>query len=150
MRTEFYIGRNRRGDRVYITTEIRDTDRGRELSVVGHVVPKYCRKDSNAGSFGQIVMEDDALPRTPLGNHIRSVWERWHLNTMRAECEHQRARGETYASHSGAVCPDCGYRLGRSWLTEPLPDDIIADVESWPERAARALRLQLTDVLVTD
>lgn len=52
---------------------------------------------------------------------------KWHLNDMRAECEHQEARGETWTTHPSAVCPDCGYSLGSAWKKRELP----ADVEQW-------------------
>lgn len=51
---------------------------------------------------------------------------KWHLNDMHAECEHQEARGETYATHPSAECPDCGYRLGSAWRERELPADVIA------------------------
>lgn len=61
------------------------------------------------------------------------VWKRWHLNDMRAECEHQRARGETYSTHPSAECPDCGYRLGSAWLHEDVPADVLDFLELIPE-----------------
>ncbi len=50
----------------------------------------------------------------------------YHLNDMHAECEHQEARGETYATHPSAICPDCGYSLGSKWLKRDLPANVIA------------------------
>ncbi|MBW2672456.1 MAG: hypothetical protein JRD89_03450 [Deltaproteobacteria bacterium] len=58
----------------------------------------------------------------------------WHLNDMRAECEHQEARGETYKTHPGAICPDCGYALGSAWTRRELP----AEVVTWAETFAAA------------
>jgi len=55
---------------------------------------------------------------------------RWHLNDMHAECVHQEARGETYQTHPGAVCPDCGYKLGSAWTKRDLPSDVVAWAES--------------------
>ena len=49
----------------------------------------------------------------------------WHLNDMNAECEHQRARGETWQTHPEAVCSDCGYKLGSKWLRRELPTEIV-------------------------
>ncbi len=49
---------------------------------------------------------------------------KWHLNDMKAECEHQEARGETWATHPNNECPDCGYRLGTSWKKRELPSEI--------------------------
>lgn len=54
----------------------------------------------------------------------------WHLNDMHAECVHQEARGETYATHPGAECPDCGYKLGSAWTRRELPADVSAWVQS--------------------
>lgn len=54
---------------------------------------------------------------------------KWHLNDMHAECEHQEARGETYATHPSAKCPDCGYKLGSEWTKRKLPADVIAWAE---------------------
>jgi len=51
---------------------------------------------------------------------------RWHLNDMKAECTHQEARGEKWATHPEAVCPDCGYRLGSQWLKRELPPEVLA------------------------
>ena len=50
---------------------------------------------------------------------------KWHLNHMHAECSHQRARGETWLTHSMAECPDCGYKLGSKWLKEELPAEVV-------------------------
>lgn len=58
---------------------------------------------------------------------------KWHLNDMRSECQHQEARGETYTTHPGATCPDCGHRLGSAWLKRELPVDVIAWAESFGE-----------------
>lgn len=75
-----------------------------------------------------------------------ALWERWHLNDMRAACEHQRELGWTWTTHPGAICPTCNYRLGSAWLYEPLPADILdqcdaaAGVTSWsPARDTKAL-----------
>ena len=55
----------------------------------------------------------------------------WHLNDMHAECEHQQARGETYQSHPGAVCPDCGYKLGSAWKKRELPAEVVEWAETF-------------------
>ena len=58
---------------------------------------------------------------------------RWHLNDLRAECEHQEARGETWATHPSAECPDCCYKLGSAWKTRELPAEVVAWAEGLPE-----------------
>ena len=98
-----------------------------------------------------------------------ATWERWHLNDMRAGCEHQRAEGwdkrpidpdkplDSYGRHCGpdgpltwnmltwvspkdhpdglmtVPCPTCGYRFGTRWLTEEVPDEVLAFLLSLPE-----------------
>lgn len=53
----------------------------------------------------------------------------WHLNDLHAECVHQEARGETYQTHPGAECQECGYRLGSAWTKRDLPKEVVALVE---------------------
>ena len=101
-----------------------------ELSVTGEVYDSRGR-DLGGGqcvdALRRLVQEGSSpgpgLTRADLAR-LLEVWERWHLNGMQSACEHQRARGETYTTHPGAVCPDCGYRLGSAWLTELLPPDV--------------------------
>lgn len=50
----------------------------------------------------------------------------YHLNDLHAECEHQEVRGEKYTTHPGAICPDCGYKLGSAWLKRELPPQVLA------------------------
>ena len=55
-----------------------------------------------------------------------ALWDRWHLNDMRAGCEHQRALGWTkYDDHPSEPCPTCGYKYGTAWLTEEVPQDVL-------------------------
>lgn len=52
------------------------------------------------------------------------VWEYWHLNDVRAGCEHQVLMGWTYNDHPSKPCPMCGYEMGSAWQYEPLPLDV--------------------------
>lgn len=56
---------------------------------------------------------------------------RYHLNDMHSECEHQEARGESWTTHPGAVCPDCGYKLGSAWQRRELPAEVVAWAQSF-------------------
>lgn len=58
---------------------------------------------------------------------------RWHLNQMHAECIHQEERGETYSNHPGAVCGDCGYKLGSGWTRRELPAQVVAWAKGLPD-----------------
>jgi hypothetical protein len=71
-------------------------------------------------------LERDALER------LAKVWDRWHLNDMRAECEHQRALGWTFATHSGQKCPTCGYLIGSAWRKEELPAEVASFIRELP------------------
>jgi hypothetical protein len=65
---------------------------GKRLSITGVVGPM--RNGDCKGSCGQIggtKIEEFPEPWTPeLVQQFYEVWERWHLNDMRAGCEHQR------------------------------------------------------------
>ena len=76
-------------------------------------------------SFGQI--RDEIAEWFPEA----MAYFKWHLNDMHAECEHQQARGETYQTHPGAVCPDCGYKLGSAWTKRELPADVVKWAETF-------------------
>lgn len=80
---------------VYAKIEITNKDgKGQALSISGVEGPT---NDGNArGSCGQIVMDLDPADITPapgwtleLIREFLAVWDRWHLNDMRANCDHQ-------------------------------------------------------------
>lgn len=153
---------------VEIEVEIRDREQGPELTISGAIWKPH-RGDiveggQNTDSIAEL-FED--TPLAPKVQRIVEVWKRWHLNGMRAGCEHQRAEGwdkrpidpskptDAYGRHFpgqgqpswnmlawvrpdehpdgllGKPCPVCGYKYGTAWLTEPLPEEIIAEVKSW-------------------
>lgn len=152
---ERYIGRNSDGDRVFIAVELRHcgpefTTTGEpvtkhtvdhrtiteydEISIVGCVVPKFCR---NAHSFGQCREAVDnitspAVPRDTIQT-IRRLWNTRHLNGMHAGCIHQDANVPVpydsdykaiYAEQT-AKCPE-GYEYGSRWLVDVLSDEDTA------------------------
>lgn len=108
------------------------------LSICGVVARN--RYDDLTG--GQIIDYVAQLPDTSLLNgwtpalrdRLVAIWERWHLNSMRAGCDHQRALGWTYDAHPSEPCPECGYRMGSAWLFEELPLDVIEFIERLPGR----------------
>ncbi|TXH09345.1 MAG: hypothetical protein E6R04_08315 [Spirochaetes bacterium] len=68
---------------------------------------------------------------------LRTIWERWHLNGMKAACSHMTGDVLVYEpdgyggqriSCSGTVCPETGYTYGKAWLVEPLPDEVVTEV----------------------
>lgn len=64
---------------------------------------------------------------------LAALWDAWHLNDMRAACEHQRALGWTWTTHPDAACPTCGYMLGHSWLREEVPANVLAELQTFPK-----------------
>jgi hypothetical protein len=84
-------------DSVYLEASVRERDSGPELSIVAEL-----RHDQSWAGGGQCLdAVRGVLDRGELAPGIRAVdvrrlldlWERWHLNGMRAGCEHQRAAG---------------------------------------------------------
>jgi hypothetical protein len=86
------IGRGPSGD-VFCKIEVTE---GR-LSISGVEGPK--RNGDARGSAGQIEMHEWNISEyapgwnAELEQRFRAVWKGWHLNDMRAGCEHQRAEG---------------------------------------------------------
>lgn len=66
------------------------------------------------------------------------LWDRWHLNDLRAGTETQDAmlaslkmNGQPYEARClalGDFIEDRGYRYGSAWLYEPIPDDVLAEL----------------------
>jgi len=124
---------------------------GTKLSIVGVVGP-----DGNdcLGSCGQIDGDFARRGETPgriddsiefhddwdqeLWFTFLDIWDRWHLNYLRAGCEHQRALGWTYQDHhdpetyKGEACPTCGHHIGSEWLTEEVPAGVLVVLSGLP------------------
>jgi hypothetical protein len=105
---------------------------GRRLSITGVEGP---RNDGNCyGGCGQIRLDESRPAR---GWHaedvsrLRQVWERWHLNDMRAGCAHQREANWNNA-RIGEPCQECGYRYGTQWLFEEVPPLVVAFLAELP------------------
>lgn len=115
------------------------------------------------GSCGQIGAQLQAvnISAAPGWNQAKiqrflKIWQRWHLNDMRAGSPRQEAylrerineyikeKEATYVSHydwatrvlnDAGLNPDreyMGYKYGIAWLTEPLPPDVVAWLEALP------------------
>jgi hypothetical protein len=134
--------------KAYFTYELKDTEKGLVFSMSGHV------KSTNGRSWlmgGQCVDEiAKHFQSNKKTQRMAQIWERWHLNDMRAGCEHQRAEdwGKERVSETGKLscwvypnehpkgvlmkpCPVCGYKFGSAWLIEELPSDIVTEIRSW-------------------
>lgn len=101
--------------------------------VIGPLQGGNCR-----GSCSQCQDEiRDGIPKPPwtkeMVDKLCDIWDHWHLNDMRAGCEHQRALGWKGKSYICKPCPVCGYKYGTAWLKEEVPTDVIKWLESLPE-----------------
>lgn len=82
-----YEGRGYKANLVTITIELRD---GR-LAMSGDI---WDARHSDIVGGGQNYDDIARLfPSAPKVQRMIEVWKRWHINTMRAGCEHQRAEG---------------------------------------------------------
>ena len=117
---------------------------GTRLSITGVEGP--LASGNCLGGCGQIDMHWTPLHTYAPGWDSRKVrkfldtWRQWHLNDMRAECEHQRALGWTYATHKDTVtkfgrgcCPRCGYKIGSAWRVEAVPAETVAFLADLPD-----------------
>lgn len=87
-------GKSRDGGWVYVEVEVSEKDDGERLSVVGVVGPM--KNGDCKGSFGQCASALDSVYLYGKGwdaalvADLKALWDQWHLNDMRAGCEHQR------------------------------------------------------------
>lgn len=96
---------------------------GQRLSITGVEGPKA--NGDAIGSCGQIRLDVSwHTNRIPEYSQIAGIWKRWHLNNMRAGCEHQRAERWDKRLLS-EPCPTCGYKFGSEWLHEEVPDHVL-------------------------
>ena len=128
---------------------------GREWTTIEHeTITDYWEFSASGGlwrsgsedTFGQILHHLSDLDPDRLApgwtkvtdvRSLRTIWERWHLNGMKAACSHMTGDVLVYEpdgyggqriSCSGTVCPETGYTYGKAWLVEPLPDEAITEV----------------------
>jgi len=98
------------------------------------------RRYGDCVTAGQIV---DTLRAVGSSRALRvaDLWDRWHLNGMRGNCEHFPDR----AYHPGEPCPaglpldppadsvsriPAVYTSGSAWLHEPVPADVLAELRT--------------------
>lgn len=84
-------------------------------------------QDSFMKSNGELeedyILNEDWTEEMLMG--LRVIWDAYHLNTLTAGCPHQETAGYTYDKNKGHVCPICEYKLGSSWGTQAVPQDVL-------------------------
>jgi len=95
------------------------------------------RRYADCMTAGQIVDDLRAVGSTR-ALRVADLWDRWHLNGMRANCAH--FPDQHY--HPGETCPagltiggnpavvgvEPAYASGSAWLFEPVPADVLAEL----------------------
>lgn len=111
---------------------------------------------------GQCVDTVAALfPHDKKAQRMLAIWERWHLNDMKAgspaQEEFLRANPvsfkypETHYDKAGEALAAAGlnpdpnylhngepYKYGHAWIKENLPAEVVAEIESWSEAKDQA------------
>ncbi len=120
------------------------------LCITGVEAP--LRNGDCKGACGQIVMHEwhisDYAPRwnAELVARFREVWERWHLNDMRAGSPAQESFIRTWkvsnsysyeracaALKAANLYDDNGYTYGSAWKTEEIPAEVADFLSLLPE-----------------
>lgn len=159
-----YTGNGIKDNLVEVEVELRPVKHGagqQRLSICGTI---WNRLKTDCISAGQNLDEIRKLVGfSPLMKRVHLIWQRYHLNDMRAGSPRQEAylagykkaletMGETEPlSHEtrkdllekAGLQPDHmhepiharhgGYRYGSSWNYIPIPDDILAEIATWKE-----------------
>lgn len=74
--------------RASIEIELKTKEKGPELSICGTLDTDYFK------SAGQCIDDiAEYFPKKRIVQRIKTLWEKYHLNDMRAGCKHQRAAG---------------------------------------------------------
>lgn len=126
------------GMKVLIEATIKLKASSRETTTHKHVQSYHTLSISGSynGGAGQIVdtlkkLDTVAIPKQDLQDLIE-IWERWHLNDLRAGCVHQKPMEvsydhpeyEHYKWLNNKRCPN-GYKWGTAWLIEEIPHEVI-------------------------
>ena len=128
---DVFIGRNSERARLFVDAQWD----GERLSLTGTMTEFGAHGAYGAYSVGQITDEvREILPR------LADLWDRWHLNDMRAGCEHQEAafrdgtavRPTWKNDYAGmdVPCTECGYKYGSAWNTETVPNDVLTEIRT--------------------
>jgi hypothetical protein len=140
-----YLGRDHWGNRLFVEveTEVLDhTVTGTDhrpvapgsliLSITGWTIRKHTRNTwDSAGQISRLLhgMSETAPGWNPVDiSSLKRIWKAYHLNHMRAACEHIEDEANDlppeYTAREHLTCPESGYRYGRAWLFERVPAEV--------------------------
>jgi hypothetical protein len=131
-RKTYFVGRTSEGNvNLFIKIE------NGKLSIMGD------EGHHRSGQINTTLTAADIIEYTPEWNEAKfkrllEIWDRWHLNTMKAGTPAQEKAVREYIKTTRyeytAVCQylktkdlyiDNGYKYGTSWLKEELPADVV-------------------------
>lgn len=146
-----FVGRTSEGFRVWVSLNLRTRavtegmrtvdhevltgDTYAQLSITGSAVAPRARSISSCGQIlddlaGVVDYRGSAFDDAAVGV-LLILWERWHLNDMRAACAHMDLPADrSYEARRDITCPETGYRYGSAWLVAPLPAVVVTTVEA--------------------
>lgn len=117
---------------VYLTALLREYGPHVELSITADIRQSgRCVGGGQARDTVRAVAKRGHLAEglTPaLVEGLLEVWDRWHLNGLRAGCQHQRDFGwprRPTDDVRSKPCPICDYGYGTAWKHEALPDYVV-------------------------
>lgn len=132
----------------HLDIDFNPTEKYTELSICGTVYEAVNNRWRDVGG-GQCISDlKKMFANDPKAQEIAEVWERWHLNGLKAGCREQDEFVRNYFADKrytyDKACdalekaglytvkrPMLEYKYGHAWLIERLPEAIIAQVESW-------------------
>lgn len=137
--------------RIDIDLELRELpNKGKEFTASAMI---WGRSRNDCEIAGQCLDQIDPkqTDNPALYSEIVALWERWHLNGMRAGCKHQKgwekiklddslpltqsnmAIWEREEEHPRGLlckpCPVCGYKYGSAWLFEEIEEADLRRIE---------------------
>lgn len=135
MSTVHFVGRHHDGTRMFVDMRLGTTDRPRAsvyhepvrpgaptISVSGMTVRAKSRTISSAGQnladLSLVMHPAPGWTPSDVGTLLR-IWREFHLNKMKAGCEHMRSVRATIDHNQ--VCNVTGFRYGQAWLYRPIP-----------------------------
>jgi len=112
-----------------------------ELAISGNI---WNSKKTDIYSGGQNLDTISEFIKTKEFNRIKSIWEEYHLNDMKAGTKAQteairkwEAKGNKYdytnaCNHLKKIglLNDRGYQYGTGWLCQQIPSEVIKEIET--------------------
>lgn len=122
------------GERVMHTIEHEPVARVTRLSISGAGLERSARDIAYGGQCRDALEElRELAPGWTQADvdSIAAIWDRWHLNDLRAACAHMDLpEDKSYDARHHIECEaGTGYKYGTAWLVEPLPDDVVTEMQ---------------------